>query len=251
MRASVRAPLRRLALLIVAYVWLAWMPAATGLAATGAGRGLARVCVQEVVEGEVKGGESFDRRLGDGLTLRLQAVPGGWILRVLPESSRGPGEDYAELATPPYQSVNPLHLTTEFGFRAQDTVGWNPRRFRFATGEAMFRQMEQAYHRLGATAPGSAEAETALGRLVSSAPEGSIELLDAKLVPGGGDQTKAAALVATHFGTTAHTIEAGGGEVGTTLGRLLWIRFRVVLDVRRAGAPRPGVRYRTSACAVR
>ena len=40
--------------------------------------------------------------------------------------------DYAELATPPYESVSPLLLSTDFSFRAQDAVAWNPRRFRYA-----------------------------------------------------------------------------------------------------------------------
>ena len=208
-----------------------------------------RQCRQEVVEGEVRSGESFDRRLGDGLVLRVEAVRNGWVVRIVREGEVRSVEDYAELATPPYQSVNPLRITTEFGFRAQDAVGWNPRRFRFAGDEVAYRRMEAAYGRLSRTGPGAAGAENELAKLVSLAPEGSIEVLDARLVPGGADQTRAASLVATHFGTTAHTMEANGsGVAGMPLGRLSWIRFRVRLELRGSAVARRGVRYETVPC---
>ena len=49
--------------------------------------------------------------------------------------------DYAELATPPYESVSPLLLSTDFSFRAQDAVAWNPRRFRYADNSAEFQRL--------------------------------------------------------------------------------------------------------------
>ena len=38
----------------------------------------------------------------------------------------------------PTKSVTPLSISTDFAFRAQDAIGWNPRRFRFATSAAAY-----------------------------------------------------------------------------------------------------------------
>ena len=113
----------------------------------------------------------------------------------------------------------------------------------------MFRELESAYHRLGLSpslsAPGT---EARLGTLVSHAPEGSIVLLDARLVPGTGDQSTAASLLSTHFGTTPHTAEDGGANRSPALGRLSWIRFRMHLELARRGPPIAGVRVQTVPC---
>ena len=84
--------------------------------------------------------------IGERLKLLLQPIHSGWILRVVPGVRRPDADlaaltyaDYALLATPPYQSVTPLSLSTDFGFRAQDAAGWNPRRFRFATIAGILR----------------------------------------------------------------------------------------------------------------
>ena len=73
-----------------------------------------------------------------GLKFLLEPIASGWIVRVLAAAGRGEPHDYAELATPPYRSVTPLAISTDFSFRAQDAVGWNPRRFRYAANAAAF-----------------------------------------------------------------------------------------------------------------
>jgi hypothetical protein len=85
------------------------------------------------LDGELKDGRPFSQPIGNGLKIFFQPIHSGWILRVLPVSGPMGDYDYAELATPPYQSVTPLSISTDFSFRAQDAVGWNPRHFRFAT----------------------------------------------------------------------------------------------------------------------
>ena len=117
-------------------------------------------CRRGVLEGEVRAGESFVRPIGGGLTVRLEALSwgSGWVLRVLPMSGlpRNTPEavhDYAQLATPPYSAVNPLLLSTDFSFRAQDAVAWNPRRFRYAGSAADFARLEAAYERYSRVSP--------------------------------------------------------------------------------------------------
>ena len=108
-------------------------------------------CKRAVTEGELHAGEAFSQAIGGGLKVFFQPIASGWILRVVPAAGPMGEHDYAELATPPYRSVTPLSISMDFAFRAQDAVGWNPRRFRFATSAANFHKLEQlkfVYHRL-------------------------------------------------------------------------------------------------------
>ncbi|HEY6374845.1 MAG TPA: hypothetical protein VIX90_04900, partial [Edaphobacter sp.] len=118
----------RIRLWVAAVVWVVVLGVKTGWAAPAGSKG----CVRGVLEGEVHAGEGFVRPIGNGLEVMLEPLASGWILRVLPVGVPRPAHDYAELATPPYQSVSPLLISTDFSFRAQDAVGWNPREFRFA-----------------------------------------------------------------------------------------------------------------------
>src|SRR5580700_3176176 len=102
-------------------------------------------CVRGVLEGEVRAGSSYVRPIGSGLEVMLEPLASGWILRVLPIGVTRPAHDYAELATPPYQSVNPLLISTDFSFRAQDVVAWNPRQFRFVADKGTFQRMLGMY----------------------------------------------------------------------------------------------------------
>jgi hypothetical protein len=188
-------------------------------------------CVRGVVEGEVRAGESYVRPIGNGLEVMLEPLASGWILRVLPVRGPRPAHDYAELATPPYESVSPLLISTDFSFRAQDAVAWNPRHFRFAADERSFRQMAAMYAEYRRTDVPSAAVQDELAKLVSRMPEGTVQILDAHLVPGTADQAKTAAAVASHFGTTAHTLEQPANGKASGLGRLTWIRFRISLEL--------------------
>jgi hypothetical protein len=202
-------------------------------------------CVRSVMEGEVRAGEGLVRPVGGGLEVMLEPLASGWILRVLPMGAARPAHDYAELATPPYQSVNPLLISTDFGFRAQDVVAWNPRRFHFAGDQIGFKRMlglYEAYDR------GVGEAGEELGVLAGRAPEGVFKTLDAHLVPGAADQSKMAAGVALHFSTTAHQMEQATDARTQALGRVTWMRFRIELELPRGFAPDRSIRLERGDC---
>ena len=207
------------------------------------------ICRHASFEGEVTAGQPYTHPLGHGLIFYLQPIHSGWILRVLPASGP-PGEhDYAELATPPYQSVTPLSLSTDFSFRAQDTVGWNPRRFRFATSKAAFDRLADVYQRFeqaGATPPAPLQLD--LSTEIAQASEASLTLLDVRLIPGTADQSRAAAAVASHFAQTAHTVVQAPDTPATPLGQLLWMHFRVDLNLPRGFLPSPGLRVVSATC---
>jgi hypothetical protein len=203
---------------------------AMGQVGLAASVGKAAMCRRAVVEGEVRAGQEFVEVIGNGLEVMLEPLASGWILRVLPVGAPRPEHDYAELASPPYRSVSPLLISTDFSFRAQDAVAWNPRHFRFAADKTTFAELSEAYKEYRNTAP-SVSGMNKLTELVSRTPEGTMQLLDAHLVPGTGDQAEMAATVASHFDTTAHSLEGPADGRGTPLGKVTWIRFRISLEL--------------------
>jgi len=167
---------------------------------------------------------------------------------VLPQAGARPPHDYAELATPPYQSVNPLLLSTDFSFRAQDAVGWNPRHFRFAVNDEDYQRLLRAYEAYRSTQPPSTAAQAELVKVVGHMPEGTFEILDSHLVPGTADQTGSAAAVASHFLSTAHSLDMPSGGKTTPLGRLNWVRFRIRLDIPPTFRSDPQVHLQKRGC---
>jgi len=100
-----------------------------------------RVCRKVELTGEVSAGQEWSAAVGEG-----------WIFRVVPIAASGKGytgwdlvmdraggdravgggyPDALLLATPPYGSLNEREIGTTFGMRAQDSIAWTPRRFRF------------------------------------------------------------------------------------------------------------------------
>jgi hypothetical protein len=216
-------------------------------------------CRRAVLEGELNSGKELSQAIGGGLRVYFQPIASGWILRVLPASGP-PGEhDYAELATPPYRSVTPLSISTDFAFRAQDAVGWNPRRFRYATSAASYARLARDYAAVTAPngtpngTPREAEVDLArdLARDLAQTSEGTFTILDARLVPGTADQWKAAAAVAAHFLSTAHTLIAEPDGHTSPLGRLDWVRFRLQLDVPAGFAVNSAWRLEPAVCEQR
>ncbi len=208
-----------------------------------------------MLEGEVRVGESFERPIGGGLMVRLEALSwgSGWALRVLPlggmpKNTPKAVQDYAQLATPPYAAVNPLLLSTDFSFRAQDAVAWNPRRFRYAVNATEFARLEAAYERYSRVSPATAKANRELATLVSKEPEGTLQILDARLIPGTADQAGTAAPVASHFNTTAHTVEEPADGKGSPLGKLNWVRFRIGLELPRDFEPDKRIKIESHGC---
>jgi hypothetical protein len=202
-----------------------------------------------MIEGELNAGKPFSQPIGGGLKLYFQPIQSGWILRILPASGP-PGEhDYAELATPPYQSVSPLSISTDFAFRSQDAIGWNPRRFHFATSAVSFRKLQDAYLRFqaGGTTP-SSEVQADLASQIAQTSAATLSILDSRLVAGTADQWKMAAAVASHFNSTAHTlVQEPDGSV-SALGRIVWLRFRLEFNVPEGFALNPGVHVQPRSC---
>jgi hypothetical protein len=221
----------------------------TGAADATAPKKPVAACRRAVIAGELNAGQSFTRPIGNGLEIYLQAIASGWILRVVPVSGPFIDHDYAELATPPYQSVTPLSISTDFAFRAQDAVGWNPRRFRFATSKAEFERLLELYTRFeqsGATPPAPIELD--LSSQIAQASEGTFTIVDARLVPGMADQWKMAGAVASHFTTTAHTLVESSDGKPSALGRLVWLQFRLELDLPAGFVPAPGLTVLPQIC---
>jgi hypothetical protein len=200
-----------------------------------------RSCRRTAIEGEVSAGQSFEKDLGGGLKLMLESLASGWILRVLPASGPRGAHDYAELATPPYQSVSPLLISTDFSFRAQDALAWNPRRFHFATSAAEFSRLRATYDEYSRSATPSAKAQSNLAELTALTSEGELQILDARLVPGTANQAQTAAMVASHFATTPHSVDQTANGRGTPLGQITWMQFRVNLKLPASFQPRQGL----------
>ena len=181
----------------------------------------------------------YSRSIGGGLALVLAPVRTGWNLRVVPEQGGPFAPDYAAVVTPPFRSVNPLLLTTDWGFRAQDVIGWNSRSFHYVRGRTAYSAADRAYDAvLGTPHPSAAQTASMTDAVVRSA-EGRFDILDARLIPGSADPSAAAAMLGSRFASTAHTIVSteGGGPGG----RVDQIRFRAILG----GSP---ARWGTAAC---
>lgn len=225
-----------------------------GLSAAGFGQGVVKAkpgaCRRMVVEGEVEAGKGFERVIGGGLKVGLEPIAAGWAVRVVPASGPRGAHDAAELASPPYRSLSPLIVSTGLGFRAQDALGWNPRRFRYAANPAEYAGLLRLYDRVTSSSTPTAADETELGRLVAAAPEGTLEILDARLIPGTADQVEAANAVASHFATTAHQIDQPADGKGSELGRLEWMRFRFLLDVPTGLVPARGIKLVPAPCEI-
>jgi len=183
-------------------------------------------CSRVEFEGDVHAGEGFEKVFSPGLRFFLEPLRTGWIVRVLAADEPLGPHDYAELATPPYRSVSPLLFSTDWSFRAQDAVAWNPRRFRYAANREVFRKLAALYDKVMS---GDAASSGKAAELVSAQPEGVLQILDTKLVPGVADQAQMAATVASHLTETPHTVDQS--QTPSPLGRVEELRFRVQLEL--------------------
>lgn len=181
-------------------------------------------CGALTFEAEVARGEAYTHPLTSSLDFKLEAVPAGWMVRVLPRNQPRPPHDAAELANPPWRSPTPILLSTDFAFRAQDVIAWNPRTFRFFITPAQVTAAESAYQ---ATLrdPANPAAGAALYPLLAQAATATLTIVDAQIAGGTANQTAAAASVATHFAETAHTVR--DNLPPTPLGTIMRLRFRV------------------------
>jgi hypothetical protein len=205
-----------------------------------------KACERAIFEGDVRAGEGFEKVFTKGLKFYLEPLRSGWIVRVLAVDEPREAHDYAELATPPYRSVSPLLIGTDWSFRAQDAVGWNPRRFRYAGSRADFRELAGLYD---GVMRNNAASSSKAAALVSEQPEGVLQILDARIVPGLADQARMAAAVASHFGTTPHTVDQS--VLPTPLGAVQELRFRVELDLLPGSIVTKGLTEEKIVCPVR
>jgi hypothetical protein len=207
------------------------------------------------IEGEVRAGTGFERPIGGGLEVYLQPIAAGWILRVIPTGgwTGAPGAmDYAQVATPPYNSVTPLSVSTDFSFRAQDAVGWNPREFHFVTDHATYARLSDAVRSLDPTGrKASPTMEQEIARTVARASQGGFRIVDARLIPGTANQSPMAGLVASHFASTAHTLAQPNEGKPDALGRLLWLRFKISLELPSGFHAAPGLQVNSGACLLK
>lgn len=100
--------------------------------------------------------------------------------------------------------------------------------------------IDGAYRRLSGAKTASPADEATLAKVVAAQPEAVLEILDASLAPGTADQTRAAGLLSSHFGTTAHRMEQPVGGRATALGRIGYLRFRVKLEPSAWAEGQPG-----------
>ena len=193
-------------------------------------------------EGEVAAGNSFSHAGPGRLNFLLESIPSGWIIRLIPRELPRTGYDFAGMATPPYDSPNPILISTDFAFRAQDAVGWNPRRFQYFASSEQMRQAVKEYRLMKAAGPSptpeQARASAHLIALSAAASSATFTILDARLIGGTGDQFVMAAAVASHFSTTAHVVERPSSLHDSPLGKITWIRFRVDFPFARYGRRR-------------
>jgi hypothetical protein len=243
---------RRLASLVLTTCLATWTGSASGHAVSPPRRG---DCRYGVIAGEVNAGEGFERPIGNGLKIFLEPLRSGWLLRVLPSEGPRGEHDYAELATLPYRSVSPLLVSTDFSFRAQDAVAWNPRRFRFVADEPSFTALLAAYQQYqkvsqaGLTANRDAKAaESRLVSLAARTAEGELTIVDAHLEEGIGNEGRMASAVALHPNLAATEAEQPSSGRVTPLGQLNWIRFRIRLALTPAFHPERGLRVEYGPC---
>ena len=224
----------------IAQCWAMGLSAQAGHAAKTPMR-----CSRVVFDGDVKAGEGFEKVFAKGLKFYLEPLRSGWIVRVLAADEPRGIHDYAELATPPYRSVSPLLISTDWSFRAQDAVAWNPRRFRYVQNSEVFRRLAGLY---GGVMANDAASSSKAAEIVSEQPEGVLQILDARMVPGLADQAQMAAMVAGHLEETPHEVDQSVAP--SALGRLEELRFQVKLDLPEGIVPAAGLIVEKISCSA-
>jgi hypothetical protein len=192
-------------------------------------------CVKVSFDGEVRAGQEFERAFSPSLEFRMHPTAAGWRAEILQPGTQ-PAHDAAEVATPPYQSASPLLLTTDYSFRAQDAVAWNPRQFQFLVepSPSSAKDVDTLLDKTSSAAAKQA-AEKRLVYGATHAAHGELRILDAALVPGTADQSAAAAAVASHWRTTQHTlVQPAAGHSATPQGSIESLKFHVTLWLPRS-----------------
>jgi hypothetical protein len=218
--------------------------------ATGAPKS-PQTCEEIAWTGEVNARHEWTAPFGEGWVFRVRPNPerkaapgaGGWDLVV--DRKRQTGHpDALMLASPPYHMINEREVATKFGLRAQDVIGWNPRKFRFMTDRSDFREAQRLFTALDRRGAFNAEpriqdsgrkekafqqAMRRFVKLTQKSSPGEFRILDAHLTPGNGKVKPYAMNWARQWMNTPHTDEPAVGGQATPLGSLEWMRFKVTL----------------------
>ncbi len=230
-----------------------------------------RTCEKIALAGQVNTEQEWKAAIGEGWVFRLLPIPndkipageGGWDLAVDRERPAG-FPDALMLATPPYHFANQREVATTFGLRAQDAIGWNPRKFRFMTNLAVFHEAQRLFlvlNRNGAFGaipkwPTDKRKKRALERtmrrfvkLARESSPGEFRILDAHITPGTGEVEPYAANWALHSNDTPHTDEPPAGGETTPLGSLQSMRFTATLWLPHGWKAPRGVEMVKAPCA--
>ena len=171
--------------------------------------------------------------------------------------------DALMLASPPYHFISQREIATTFGLRAQDVIGWNPRKFRFMTSRSEFREAHKLYLELNRNGAFTTKADTdgnsrkdkarkrrmdRFLKLTKDSSPGVFRILDAKLTPGNGTVKPYAINWAQQSASTPHTDEPPPGGKITPLGKLEWVRFSVTLWLPQGWHTPHGLQVEQAAC---
>jgi hypothetical protein len=214
----------------------------------------AQSCKQFQIEGDAANGQLYSQSIGSGLVLTLAPQKSGWRIGVRAAQGFDSPYDYAEVATPPFQSVNPLLISTDYAFRAQDAIAWDPRNFQFVTTSAQFGAVSRALATYldpkNAGTPRAKSAEQLLLHTPAQSAHGSLRVLSAVIQPGAANQSPAAAAVAQHLSQTPFTVaNAARNAAASPLGQIISLHFRVTLTVPREFHLAPGLESMPASCA--
>lgn len=196
-------------------------------------------CQRVILESQVSAGQQWQANLGQGWMFRILPIPAsasgytGWDLVVDREPPAG-YPDALLLATLPYNSINEREIGTTFGLRAQDSIGWNPRSFRFLTDPKDFREAQSIYLFLfrwpkDSTARRRSAAMARLLEMQKRASPGEFRILDARIVPGIADPKPYAQAWALAGSRMQHQVDPVAPGRESAQGKLIWMRFSITL----------------------
>lgn len=248
----------------------AWLGCPQEFWAVGKGHPGGKRCTEIVLGGEVAEKQEWRAAIGEGWEFRVLPIAGapgkgstaagygysGWDLAVDREEG-GRYPDALLLASPPYASLNPREIGTTYGMRAQDSIAWMPRRFRFFTAVEEWKQARELYGALMQGIGKSAGSDVAGQKLLDmvggqGVGRGELEVLDARLIAGVGNPPAFARQWAANLGRVPHTLvqsEDRPGGAGAPLGELKWIRFRATLTLPGGWKYPSGLSGKATSCA--
>ena len=218
-----------------------------------------KFCQEIFLNGEISAGKEWSAPIGEGWVFRVFPIStpksveasrqySGWDL-VVDRATGGGFPDALMLATPPYDSLNEREIGTTFGMRAQDALGWTPRRFRFFTAPEALARGQMLYGELmNPKKEGrSGKVESELLALIQGSSQGEFRVIDARLRLGIADPPPFARQWADHLGHLQYQVLQGNGGADGR-GALAWMRFQGVLWMPKSWRLPAGSTSRVATC---